>query len=195
MQPLIDAPASLETLIASCRRFEARLRTGTAGRLEDIPRPVRDFFPASDPFPRLPGMWAPLLWLLACSMALMGIDAVILQALPGPPGDTPSRVLLMMVVNLLAVLAAVIGIVGAARASSHALAGLRGMTHGMLLVSAAVAVAALRVGLFWLFPVLTMTGALLMWLTLNSRSFRVWGGYQLAGRQVRTLRSRTRRPH
>jgi len=193
MQTPIDAPASLDTLIAHCRRFEAGLRTGAPGRLEDIPRPVRDFFPPNDPFPRLPGMWAPLLWLLACSVAVTGIDAVILQALPGSPADAPSRVVLVMLVNMLAALAAVIGIVGAARASSHALAGLRRMTHGMLLASAGQAVLALHAGMFWLFPALTMTGALMMWLVLYSRPFCLWGGCQLAGRQVRTLRSRARR--
>ncbi|ARP95666.1 hypothetical protein [Bordetella genomosp. 13] len=193
MSAIIDPPANLDALIASCRRFEAELRSGTAGGLSDIPRPVRDFFPPDNPYPRLPGMWAPLMWLLSCSLALTGIDAIILQVMPRPLGDASGRVLLIMLVNVLAAIAAVAGIVGAARASSQAFDGLRRMTQGMLLVAASTAVLGARAGLFWMFPTMTMLGALLMWLTLNSRPFCLWGGYQLAGRMVRTLRIQARR--
>ncbi|SAI67991.1 Uncharacterised protein [Bordetella ansorpii] len=192
MPTIIDAPASLDALISHCRHFEAKVRAGTPGGLQDIPRSVRDFFPAGNPYPRLPGMWAPLVWLLACSVALTGIDAVILQVLPRPPGEAAPRVLLIMLVNVMAAVVAVIGIVGAARASSRALDALRRMTQGMLLAAAGVAVLAIHAGLFWIFPTLTLLGALLMWLALTSRAFCLWGGYQLAGRQVRTLRGRIR---
>lgn len=192
MPTIIDAPASLDVLIAHCRHFEAGLRAGAPGGLEDIPRPVRDFFPPGNPHPRLPGMWAPLVWLLACSLALTGIDAVILQILPQPLGEAAPRVLLIMMVNVIVAVVAVIGIVGAARASSQALDALRRMTQGMLLAAAGVAVLAMRAGLFWMFPTLTLVGALLMWLVLGSHAFRLWGGHQLAGRRVRTMRARAR---
>ncbi|WP_144639142.1 hypothetical protein [Bordetella genomosp. 13] len=192
MPTILDAPASLDALIAHCRHFEADVRADAGGGLDAIPRPVRELFPPNDPYPRLPGMWAPLVWLLACSLALTGIDVVILQVLPRPSGEAAARVLLIMLVNVVAALAAVAGIVGAARASSHALDGLRRLTQAMLLVAAAVTLLAIHAGLFWIFPTLTMLGALLMWLVLYSRAFRVWGGYQLAGRRVRTLRAQTR---
>ncbi|WP_459618053.1 hypothetical protein [Bordetella sp. 2513F-2] len=125
------------------------------------------------------------MWLLACCLVLTGLDAVILQLLPRSSSDAPGRLLLVMLINLVVALGAVCAIVGAARAHSLALSGLRWLTLIMLAASAGVALLGLRAGLFWMFPAAAMVGALSMWLALHSRGFCRWGAHQLAERKAR----------